>query len=87
MRMSILKDRVEALIEKYKKRLEDKEQCRDRYQTVLDVIDVEIGQLKNTIFDLRFAVQGGKVYSRDKHEPTVIEPAEKETENDYEHRC
>lgn len=83
--MSVLKDRSEALIEKYEKRLEDKEQYRDRYQTILDVIDAEINQLKNTIFDLRFAVQGGKVWSRDKEEPTVIEPAEKETENDSEH--
>ena len=83
--MSVLKDRIEVLIEKYEKRLEDKEQCRDRYQTVLDVIDAEIVQLKNTIFDLRFAIQGGKVYSRDEKEPTVIEPAEKETENDSEH--
>lgn len=75
--MRLLKGRIEALIEKYGKRIEDKEQCRYRYQTVLDVIDAEICQLKNTIFDLRFAVQGGKVWGRDKKEPMVVEPAEK----------
>ena len=76
--MSILKERIEDLIEKYEQKIKEKELNRDRYQAMLDVTNVEIGQLMNTVFDLRFAIQGGTVYNRDKEEPIVIEPAETE---------
>ena len=75
--MSILKDRIDSLIEKYEQRIKEKEFHRDRYQAILDVTNAEIDQLKNIIFDLRFAIQGGTIWNRDK-EDTVIEPAETE---------
>lgn len=71
-----LKYRIEMLISKYERRIEEKKEQRRMQENIVNVLTAQIDELQNVAFNLRAAIQGVKVYSRGSDETVVVEPVE-----------